>query len=655
VRILTSVCMVLCIVLICTSAVCGWNMYLDDFSSNPSRLSDDLLPLDSHCRAEFAISGTLYSDGGWPIGEEITIWAALYHGYPRTEGAKAICTVVVDAQAKADWKISFSAPSVLLGGEYLETSGGSGPDESLYINWWAVDASGDHHTGYDTWGWWQAITRDCCGGTDCDVIAIASSPTDYSAHGGTGTIDVAAPDGCSWEPYTSDDDWIIIESPPIGEGNGTVYYHIERNDEEARNGAITIEGKLISITQAAGGSSCSYGLGDDEKSFGYLGGDDDFMVTTGTSCGWEASTESTWIDIRTRGTQEGSKTFRYRVLENEDAARTGYITIEHCTFTVHQDAAPGCEDEPSVVDPVQTAGDSDTNATPVGDVQPASPPSTRVRLTSTSFGARPAYLSASTQTTDVPDYEFSYLIFDFRDMNEEAKAWEDRNSTPLDILATSVGITTDPARRAALKVRLKGYVQLHSGIIEIGIWPIHYTCSGELRLKLERRCNGVPSGDNTFYAVDVEIGDGGPVDYDWSILRWNPLVCALTGGLSEFIPAGGQYHFNPYSEPYYIDQEFEFSLPACTEDAEQTIIASLALEVSADVTPHAGEARDSASILGDVLDIAAIAESLKLLADLGSDAASNLASVLKALFFTGGSAWISASFELDELVIELAE
>jgi len=83
----------------------------------------------------------------------------------------------------------------------------------------------------------------------CDY-AIAPNSQDFGVDGGTGAVNVTAPQGCAWTA-ASNDNWITITSGGGGGGNGTVNYSVAANTSaNARAGMMTIATKPFTIRQA---------------------------------------------------------------------------------------------------------------------------------------------------------------------------------------------------------------------------------------------------------------------------------------------------------------------------------------------------------------------------------------------------------------------
>lgn len=84
------------------------------------------------------------------------------------------------------------------------------------------------------------------------VCTVAPSPTSLSipATGGSGTITVSAPSGCSWRAV-SNVQWITVTGGAQGSGNGSIAFTVIGNSgSTARTGAITVGGQSVAISQA---------------------------------------------------------------------------------------------------------------------------------------------------------------------------------------------------------------------------------------------------------------------------------------------------------------------------------------------------------------------------------------------------------------------
>jgi len=80
----------------------------------------------------------------------------------------------------------------------------------------------------------------------------------FNSTGGTGSEGVTTPSGCSWTAL-SNASWIMITSNASATGSGTTYYSVSPNSgTSSRTGALTIAGKVVTISQS--GASTQYSL-----------------------------------------------------------------------------------------------------------------------------------------------------------------------------------------------------------------------------------------------------------------------------------------------------------------------------------------------------------------------------------------------------------
>ncbi len=107
--------------------------------------------------------------------------------------------------------------------------------------------------------------------------------------GGTGSFSVSTASACSWTAVASDTTWITITSGASGTGSGTVSYTIAANGTgSARNGTITINGQIYSITQF--GSGCSFAINPANLQVTSAGGMATIAITASSSiCSWTAT------------------------------------------------------------------------------------------------------------------------------------------------------------------------------------------------------------------------------------------------------------------------------------------------------------------------------------------------------------------------------
>ncbi len=100
------------------------------------------------------------------------------------------------------------------------------------------------------------VTQAAATCSDSSISPQSASPT---YNGGTATVTVTSPSGCTWTAV-SNAGWISVVSGASGTGNGTVRYSVTANSSgTSRVGTITIAGQTFTVTQA-GVPPCSYSL-----------------------------------------------------------------------------------------------------------------------------------------------------------------------------------------------------------------------------------------------------------------------------------------------------------------------------------------------------------------------------------------------------------
>jgi hypothetical protein len=170
------------------------------------------------------------------------------------------------------------------------------------------------------------------------------SPTNksFSSGGGTGSVSVTAPSGCSWTA-ASNVNWVTITSSSSGSGKGTVGYSVAANtNSSSQSGTMTIAGQTFTVTQA-GAPSCTYSISPTSKSISSRGGTGSVSVTAPSGCSWTATSNVNWVTITSGSSGSGKGTVRYSVAANtSSSSQSGTMTIAGQTFTVTQAGAPSC-------------------------------------------------------------------------------------------------------------------------------------------------------------------------------------------------------------------------------------------------------------------------------------------------------------------------
>jgi hypothetical protein len=82
-------------------------------------------------------------------------------------------------------------------------------------------------------------------------FAISPMAATVQASGGSGTVAVTAPGGCTWTAGSNASSWLTIASGVSGNGNGSVGYRAAANTGAQRTGTLTIAGQTFTVTQLA--------------------------------------------------------------------------------------------------------------------------------------------------------------------------------------------------------------------------------------------------------------------------------------------------------------------------------------------------------------------------------------------------------------------
>lgn len=184
------------------------------------------------------------------------------------------------------------------------------------------------------------VTGDGNGG-GC-TFTIAPTNQSFAASGGTGSVNVTAPNGCTWTAKANED-WITITANASGSGNGTVNFSVAANTSAtSRGGTITIAGQTFAVTQT-GGSNCTFTLAPASQTFATNGGAGTVNVTSQSGCNWTASSNAEWLTITAGTSGTGNGAVNYLVAANNSATtRSSTLTIAGQLFSVTQSGGSAC-------------------------------------------------------------------------------------------------------------------------------------------------------------------------------------------------------------------------------------------------------------------------------------------------------------------------
>ena len=148
---------------------------------------------------------------------------------------------------------------------------------------------------------------------------MANSTQSFGPSGGSGTVAVTVARECSWS-VSSQSAWVAITSGASGQGDGTVAYRVAENaDPVARQTALTVSDKQVTIGQQA--APCRFDISANTADpLPPDGGALVVDVRTHSACGWTASSQVAWATVEP-ATGRGAAAVRVSVAANPGAER----------------------------------------------------------------------------------------------------------------------------------------------------------------------------------------------------------------------------------------------------------------------------------------------------------------------------------------------
>jgi hypothetical protein len=188
----------------------------------------------------------------------------------------------------------------------------------------------------------RASGDDGMAGVNKYTIAVGCSYTinpvnsSIGAAGGSGTINLTTPNGCTWTAVSSVP-WITIGNTAAGgTGNGSVPFTVAANTGAARSGTITVGGKTFTVNQSG---ECAYNLSSSSANVPSTSGTASFTVNTGTGCSWAVTNIASWLSVSGASSGSGTAAITVNIAANSGAARTGTLSVAGKIFTVNQNAS----------------------------------------------------------------------------------------------------------------------------------------------------------------------------------------------------------------------------------------------------------------------------------------------------------------------------
>jgi uncharacterized protein (TIGR03437 family) len=185
---------------------------------------------------------------------------------------------------------------------------------------------------------------------DAAVCSFAFSPTsqNFAVTGGNGAVSVTA--NCAWAVSTDAGDWVkLTPGSTGGTATATVPFSILGNGcRGARTANLFLNGSTLSkalvssVTQD--GSPANFSLSATSATADANASDGRFTVTTGNGCGWNATSDVSWMQITGGASGAGNGAISYHLIANTSAPRTGNIHVNvapntQILYTVTQQSA----------------------------------------------------------------------------------------------------------------------------------------------------------------------------------------------------------------------------------------------------------------------------------------------------------------------------
>ena len=160
---------------------------------------------------------------------------------PTFPGAGATFTVNVTAPAACSWSVQ-SIPAWITVASNLPVTGSGSFSYSVAANSgaarsWSIGIAGVLH-----------LVSQAAGVVCTPTISPTSSPT-FAVTGGTASVNVTAPAGCSWT-VTGMPAWITVIGPLPLTGSGSLSYSVAANTGAARSATLVIAGVSYAVSQS---------------------------------------------------------------------------------------------------------------------------------------------------------------------------------------------------------------------------------------------------------------------------------------------------------------------------------------------------------------------------------------------------------------------
>jgi hypothetical protein len=243
--------------------------------------------------------------------------------------------VSVTTTRDCSWTSTSEAPWIR-----LSTSSGQG-EASFTANVESNPQAASRSGTVDVNGQRATITQT---GRPC-TFDLTSTSTQFDSPGGSGRLSVATLVGCSWRATTTAA-WIQIAST-VMTGAGEITYEVSPNDGPARDAAIVVADKQITVAQAAQAGptppplpNCTPTVVPLTIDAPHTASVQTVQISIGAACAWSATSGAPWLTITSPAAGAGSAALTVSAAANPGGARVGTLTVAGLAVTVRQAAVP---------------------------------------------------------------------------------------------------------------------------------------------------------------------------------------------------------------------------------------------------------------------------------------------------------------------------
>jgi hypothetical protein len=168
------------------------------------------------------------------------------------------------------------------------------------------------------------------------TFSLTSNSYTFPSTGGSSSVNVNTPAGCSWTASNSGAPWVTITGGSSGTGPGTVSFSAGANGGSSTlSGSLAIAGNTFTVSES--GVACSYSLSG-TTSFSATGGPGTVTVTAPSGCAWTAASNSNWLTVDPNtASGTGSGTVNFTAAANTTATiQNGSLTVAGQPFNVSE-------------------------------------------------------------------------------------------------------------------------------------------------------------------------------------------------------------------------------------------------------------------------------------------------------------------------------